>query len=260
MKKSLLVITLGLVLTACGGGGSGGGSGSSSSAQSAQPSNINTQAVTNSLTLVRADLQEQVKALKQIDINGTAIDLASENVGFVERDLGNGLKARAYNLPYSAIGYVLPKDVKTDKYGRVIDSRVSAEDTSELGLATAYKDLPTSGTFTYTGVAFGANSQGLLTLNADFGTTKMVSGSISDRKLISSGANLSEITLLPTDIKQYVYNGEEVHFVGAATANVEGYTVRSAYGGKFMGPNAEEVVGYVADDYGNPYEAFIGKK
>lgn len=284
MKKSVLALALSFTLAACSSGGGNSApskpaentptpkpsSTATQPAQTSQPTQPTTTVVTpptkptptvkGSLAGVKEDLREQVKNLKTIVLNGAQIDLASENVGFVERDLGNGLKGKAYNQAYSAIGYALPKNVRTDKYGRVIDERVSAGDTDIYGLTTKFSELPKSGTAIYNGVSFGANSQGKLTLHADFGTTKLVSGSITDRKLLSNGKKLDEITLLPTSLSQYVRNGEEVHFAGQAIANVEGITVSSAYGGKFMGPSAEEVVGYVADDNNNPYEGFAGSK
>lgn len=284
MKKSVLALALSFTLAACSSGGGGGGNSAPSKpaentptqkpnstatqpAQTTQPATTvvtppakPTPTVKGSLAGVKEDLREQVKNLKTIVLNGAQIDLASENVGFVERDLGNGLKGKAYNQAYSAIGYALPKNVQTDKYGRVIDERVSAGDTDIYGLTTKFSELPKSGTAIYNGVSFGANSQGKLTLHADFGTTKLVSGSITERKLLSNGKKLDEITLLPTKLNQYVSNGEEIHFAGRALANVEGVAVSSAYGGKFMGPSAEEVVGYVADDYNNPYEGFAGSK
>lgn len=45
-----------------------------------------------------------------------------------------------------------------------------------------------------------------------------------------------------------------------ARANVDGNTVEAPYGGKFMGPKAEEVIGVVADGYRYPYEVFAGQK
>lgn len=173
--------------------------------------------------------------------------------------MGNGLKGKVYNLPYSAIGYVLPKDVKTDQYGRVTDPRVSASDTAELGLATKFADLPKVGQYKYSGVSFGANSQGNFSLLADFGN-KTVSGDITNRKLLNSGAGLSDIKLNTTSISSISVNGQEVHFMGTASTHVEGMTVNSSYAGRFMGPNGEEVVGYVLDDYLNPYEGFIGQR
>lgn len=283
MKKNLLAMALSFALVACSSGGGGNGAPNppatnpqekttspeapkpTTQTQPASTSSTtqtpkNTESVKGSLVGVKEELREQVKNLKTLVVNGAQIDLASENVGFVERDLGNGLKGKAYNQAYSAIGYALPKNVRTDQYGRVIDERVSAGDTDIYGLTTKFSELPKSGTAIYNGVSFGANSQGKLTLHADFGTTKLVSGSITDRKLLSNGEKLDEITLLPTKLNQYVSNGEEIHFAGQAIANVEGVAVSSAYGGKFMGPSAEEVVGYVADDNNNPYEGFAGSK
>ncbi|EFL79790.1 factor H binding protein domain-containing protein [Actinobacillus pleuropneumoniae] len=256
MKKLLLVSALGLVLTACGSGG--GGSSSANTTNSVKPTPAPVVAP-KSLDGVRDDLKEQVKALKQINVDGVMIDLASEKVGFVEKDLGNGIKGKVYNQTYSAIGYALPKDVKTDQYGRVIDERASEDDVGEFGLATKFKDLPTAGAYHYSGVSFGANSEGKLSLDADF-ANKKVSGEITDRKLLSNGKSLFNLELLETGIRQIAQNGEEVHFAGVAKAKVEGNDVHSAYGGKFMGPNAEEVLGYVADDTGGIYEAFSGKK
>lgn len=268
MKKLLLVTALGLVLSACGS--SGGSSSPSTTNNTKEPtkatpakndtSNTSSEAkVKGALSKVSANLQDQVKSLKQINVEGRIIELAQEPIGFVEKDLGNGKKGKAYNLAYSAIGYVLPKDVKTDKYGRVIDERASADDVGIFGLATKFQDLPKSGTAHYSGVSFGANSEGKLTLTADFGN-KQVSGSITERKLLSNNQALSSINLLPASISQTKFAGEEIHFAGIAQANVEGSIVQAPYGGKFMGPKAEEVVGFVADDHNDPYEVFSGKK
>ena len=268
MKKLVLVTALSLVLSACSSSGGGGGSSSQNSSkdtttQTPPKSETKSDTVKNqvkgALSQVKADLQEQVKTLKQINVDGKLIELAQEPLGFVEKDLGNGKKGKAYNLAYSGIGYILPKDVKTDEYGRVIDERASADDVGIFGLATKFKDLPKSGTAHYSGVSFGANSEGKLTLTADFGN-KQVSGSITERKLLSNNQALSSINLLPASISQTKFAGEEIHFAGIAQANVEGSLVQAPYGGKFMGPKAEEVVGFVADDHNDPYEVFSGKK
>ncbi|SUT86604.1 colicin import membrane protein [Actinobacillus ureae] len=259
MKKLLLVTTLGLALTACSGGGSSSSTNKSNSKPSSTRSESASPDLQNSLVGVRRDLKEQVKALKQINVEGVTIDLASENIGFVEKDLGNGMKGKAYNQTYSAIGYVLPKNVKTDRYGRVIDERASADDISDFGLSTKFENLPTIGVYYYSGVSFGANSEGKLSLNADF-ANKKVSGEITNRRLLSTGNALFDIDLLETSIRQISSGEEEVHFVGMAKSKVDGYDVHSAYGGKFMGPNAEEVLGYIVDDNADPYEAFAGKK
>lgn len=252
MKNLVLVTALGLALTACSGGGSGSDSGT--------PETKTPVTQTASLDFVRDDLKEQVKTLKQIVVNGVKVDLSSEGIGFVERDLGNGLKGKVYNLAYSAIGYALPNNVKTDGYGRVVDGRVSVNDTSELGLTTKFAELPKEGVITYTGVSFGANSQGKLTLKADFGNTKQISGAITERTLLSNGNKLFDIDLQSADIKQYMRGSDEIHFIGEAKSNVDGYVITAPYAGKFMGPEAEEVVGYVFDDQNNPYEGFAGKK
>ncbi|HDL3934958.1 TPA: transferrin-binding protein-like solute binding protein [Mannheimia haemolytica] len=271
MKKLVLVTALSLVLSACGSGGGGGGSSPNNTnvekePPKAAPQNGTSSDVANSqgqvkgaLSQVEASLQEQVKALKQINVDGKIIELAQEPIGFVEKDLGNGKKGKAYNLAYSGVGYVLPKNVKTDEYGRVIDERASADDVGEFGLATKFQDLPKSGVARYSGVSFGANSEGKLALTADF-ANKQVSGSITERKLLSNNQSLSSINLLPTSISQTQFAGEEVHFVGVARTKVEGNTVEAPYGGKFMGPKAEEVIGIVADDYRDPYEVFAGQK
>ncbi|HDL4107039.1 TPA: transferrin-binding protein-like solute binding protein [Mannheimia haemolytica] len=268
MKKLVLVTALSLVLSACGSGGGGGSSASNPNKEATprSPSKSETKSDTSSqnqvkgaLSKVSADLQEQVKALKQINVDGRIIELAQEPIGFIEKDLDNGKKGKAYNLAYSSIGYVLPKDVKTDEYGRVIDERASANDVGIFGLATKFQDLPKSGTAHYSGVSFGANSEGKLTLTADFGDKK-VNGSITERKLLSNNQALSSINLLSAPISQTKFAGEEIHFAGIAQANVEGNIVQAPYGGKFMGPKAEEVVGFVADDHNDPYEVFAGQK
>ncbi|QPB42204.1 factor H binding protein domain-containing protein [Rodentibacter haemolyticus] len=261
MKKLLLVTALGIVLSACSGGGGGGSSTSPATpAKDNSQSNANSESTAKgSLSSVRSDLQDQVKALKQVSVGGVVIDLASENIGFVEKDLGGNIKGKAYNQAYSAIGYALPKNVKTDQYGRVVDGRASVDDMGEFGLGTKFEDLPATGEYRYSGVSFGANSEGKLSLNVNF-ADKTLSGAITDRKLLSSGKELFDINLLKTDIRRISQGGEEIHFAGVAKSNVDGYEVRSGYGGKFMGPNAEEVIGYVADDNANPYEAFAGKR
>lgn len=271
MKKLVLVAALSLVLSACGSGGGGSSpntakdTGSQTQTNATTPKNetksdaVSINQAKGALAKVSANLQEQVKTLKQINVDGRLIDLAQEPIGFVEKDLGNGQKGKAYNLAYSGIGYVLPKDVKTDEYGRVVDERATADDVAVFGLATKFQDLPTSGNYTYSGVSFGANSEGKLLLNADF-ANKKVSGSITERKLLSNNQTLPAISLLPTDIKETKFSDEEIHFAGVAQSNVDGVNVRAPYGGKFMGPKAEEVVGFVADDHNDPYEAFAGQK
>lgn len=139
--------------------------------------------------------------LKQVDIEGKLIDLAQEPLGFVEKDVSNGKIGKAYNLVYSGIGYVLPKDVKTDEYGRVVDERAYAEDVGDFGLTTKFQDLPKLGIYHYSGVSFGVNSEGKLSFNADF-SDKQVNGAITERKLLSDNHPLPSIELLPTTIGQ----------------------------------------------------------
>lgn len=226
MKKVFLAIIVGLSVTACGGGG-----GSSSN-------NANSQESINA----------QLRELKTVDVEGHKIYLTDEPAGFIERNIGNK-KVKGFNQFYSYVGYSLPKDVRLGQYGRINDVRVSSTDMDGGGLQTAYKDIPKSGEAIYNGVALGANSEGKFMLVADF-TAKYVYGGIY-------GGSFNEISLDKASISQYKAQDEEAHFAGKASSFTG---VPLGYGGTFMGPNAEEVIGLVTDRANKPYVMFAGTR
>lgn len=232
MKRIIFAVTMSIVLTACSSGG--GGSSSNNSATEG--------------------INEQLRELKTVNIDGHKIYLTDEQAGFIERDIGTK-RVKGFNQAYSYVGYSLPRDVKTGQYGQVSDDRVSSGDMNGGGLQTLYKDIPKSGAAVYNGVAFGANSNGKLEMFADF-AGKSVYGNIYNLYL-KSGTRLNDISLNKTSIAQYITTDNEAHFAGKASSFT---SVPLGYGGTFMGPNAEEVIGVVTDKTNKPYVMFAGAR
>lgn len=254
MKKSLLVIALGLALTACGSGGSSSGGGKT--AEKTEPP----KTITKSIDLVPEHLREKVAEKKIVEIqdNGKVIklDIANENVGFVRKNLKDGY-VYGYNQPYSVFGAWLPYDVKVDNDGVVIDNRVDSDNFDVYGLLTEKDQMPVSGSAVYNGVSRGAIISGKLRLDVNFGE-KTTSGKLYDRKK-DSGQSLDDIILHKGSISighQDIRNKEAVVFSGQASYK----GVQGIYVGSFFGPNAEEVSGAVGNDDAGIYEAFAGKK
>lgn len=252
MKNYAIPFLAGLMLAACSSGGSG-----SSNPPAPTPKPEQKPTVTKSIDNVRADLKADVTKEKTVDIYGQMTNIADMPEGWIDiQNVGDNYYVRGYNLPYLAAGYALPKNVNIDEYGRVVDNRVKRENFDIYGLSTQYADKPTSGSATYNGVSFGANSEGKLELTANF-ADNTIEGRLFDRKTLKDKQALPEITLE----KGAIVNAENIaSFTGTAKATIDGNVVRTPYAGAFGGPKAEEAAGAVLDDRGNPYEAFIGKK
>lgn len=250
MKNYAITLLAGFMLAACSSGGGG-------SSNPAQPSPPQPPKTAKSIDSVQDNLKAKVIEEKTIDIYGQMTNIADMPEGWVNIEkVGDNYYVRGYNLPYLAAGYALPKDVNIDEYGRVVDARVDPDAFDIIGLETKYTDKPTSGSATYNGVSFGANSEGKLSLTANF-TDNTVEGRLYDRTTLKDKKALPIITLEKTEIynddNQAVYNG-------VAHATIDGDVVKTRYIGGFGGPNAEESAGVVLDDRNLPYEAFIGKK
>lgn len=245
MYKAISIIAISLAIAAC---------------SSNKESNIDVTKIDlphSSIDDVEYKLRDQVRKLKTIDINGTKINLAKEDNGFYALHIGTA-KTKVYNQAYSAIGHVLPIDVKTDKYGYLQDERVADHAIRTYGWETQFADIPKSGTATYTGASFGADTQGKLTLHADFGAAKITGGAITERTLLSTKEKLNDIELLPSEIVNL--DSTAIQFGDAAKTIIDGVTVKTSYKGRFMGPVAEEVIGTILDGNNQPYETFGGKK
>lgn len=257
--SSISIIALGVTLVGCGSGGGGGAS--------HLPSNVTTKTAEPQLpatpptSQVENEWKAKIREAKLIRLDHTTLrlsddvafpsqifNMADEKIGELKSELGKGWSIRAYNRAYSAVGYVLPIDVLTDNYGRVIDSRANNYMADVVGARTEV--LPT-GSAHYEGISFGANSEGKLKLSIDF-SNNTVSGSVTDRKLLSTKESLADISLKEANISAV---GEH-HFSGIA----ESQGVQGSYYGSFFGPNAEEVGGIIRDDLGNKYEGFSGTK
>lgn len=250
MKNYAITFLASLMLAACSSGGGG-------SSNPTQPTPQQPPKTVKSIDSVQSDLKAKVIEEKTVDIYGQKTNIADMPEGWVNIEkVGNNYYVRGYNLPYLAAGYALPQDVKIDEYGRVSDERVTSDNFDIYGLSTPYADKPTSGSATYNGVSFGANSEGKLALTANF-ADNTVEGKLFDRKTLKDKQALPEITLE----KGTIVNEENIaSFTGTAKATIDGNVVRTPYAGAFGGPKAEEAAGAVLDDRGNPYEAFIGKK
>ncbi|QGM80134.1 factor H binding protein domain-containing protein [Otariodibacter oris] len=119
------------------------------------------------------------------------------------------------------------------------------------------KQLPTSGIFRYTGVAFDMKDEGMLDYSVDF-STKLGSGSISGLtdygKITLSEGKIDNIrdTVYENDpayIDGYRFSGSELGIKANARSekNVDDDVV-SSYSLLFFGPNAEEITGFVESD------------
>lgn len=248
MKKLLFIATSGLILTSCSGGGNDANN-------EAQPVNtptvsMNRQHEVKSIDLVREDFKANVLKAKEIDVEGHKLNLADLPIGFTEKQISADLNSQIYNQVYSAIWLLVPKNTQTNSAEKVIDKNISADNLGITGIVTDSNMIPKTGLITYTGRAFGVNSEGKLSFSADF-NNKQVSGKIYDRKLIATNSDLSDITLKPSPIS----SDTKVHFKGLVESDVGAY-----YGGHFIGPQADEVIGLILDKKNEPYEVFAGSK
>lgn len=201
-----------------------------------------------SINFVKEEEKETVKQAKelQIDNHPQKIYLADEYYGYVTKKIEDK-QLKVYNLGYSGFGYVLSPDVKTDEYGQLVNNV-----TAQYNIGDNTKSLPTKQVFTYHGQSFGAKTDGVLTLKADF-ENKTVEGTVTDRRVIETKKSLSDITLQQTAIKSGDY-----HFEGTASYQTN-EAVKGKYNGNFKGPKAQEVVGYIFDGKDHFYEGFAGK-
>lgn len=190
--------------------------------------------------------EQAIKDSKTLRIGTHKISLADENFGYVTKELGDK-QLKVYNLGYSGVGYVLSKNVQIDEYGQLVNNVIEQHNIGENSALPTTKQV-----FTYHGQSFGAKTDGVLTLKADF-EHKTVEGMVTERRLIDTKKSLSDITLQQTAIKSGDY-----HFEGIAKYQTN-EAVQGKYNGNFKGSEAQEVVGYIFDGKDHFYEGFAGK-
>ena len=257
LKYSVLAVSIGLA-TACSGGGGGGNNDKSNPAYDKKEVNTNTKVPSS--TYVRDDLKAEVRLAKEMRIFDPAnnqtvkmMQLSDYPEGVIKDTFKTSNTDTSYvrvlNLPYSnAI------TLHTNETGEIAYSAFYG------GHVTKMADLP-KGTATYQGSSLRLNTSGSLTLTTDF-DRKKVTGKIHNRHH-DNGNTLNDIVLesAPIRSKTIVSNNTNESRIAA---HFEGYTTSGGrtgeYRGTFAGPNAEEVVGLVADASENPYEGFVGKK
>lgn len=253
IKYSVIAMSLGLI-TACGGGGGGGGSQASQNETRLTPTGS-----TPSINYVRDDLKASVREAKMVRIFDSrenvlkTISLADYSKGAFRESVANKtdsetLYVNMLNQAYSAATYIATS--KSNELAAHI-----------IGIPTERDNLP-KGKATYQGSSLGVNISGQLTFEADF-DAKAVSGTIHNRKH-DNGTALPDIAMqrghFYTGLFRNNNTGEFVsalRFQGSArTDNAYDY-----YEGAFIGPNAEEVVGVILENYqSDPYEIFAGEK
>lgn len=260
LKYSVLAASIGLA-TACSGGGGGNNDAPNPTYDKKE---VNANIKVPSISYVRDDLKADVRAAKELTIFDPVtrdtikvMQLSDYPEGIIKETFqrsGNAATsyARIINLAYSA-----NMTFYTNESGEIAYNNFSG------GYVTKYNELP-KGTATYQGLSLGLNTEGLLTLKADF-DQKRVEGKIYNRHQ-SGGKVLNDITLEPTIIYPEVMSSSATKKSIRATY-FDGYTSTSSdgisgkYEGTFGGPNAEEVVGVLTNRYGNNvYEGFAGKK
>ncbi|WP_373777228.1 factor H binding protein domain-containing protein [Glaesserella sp.] len=209
-------------------------------------------------SFVDSSYQDAVRQAKTITIDETEISLIDETLGYEMTNIGDK-QVKAYNLAYSAAGYVLPKNVKTDSNGQLMSAYENTEGLGyrAVGLSTEYTNLPSSSSDTYYyGKSFGVKTEGNLELTVNF-ANKTLSGSVTDRIETGTTTKLSDIILEQANITPSDENIAE--FSGKATYKTkDNIDVTGSYLGQFMGPNAEEAVGQIKDANGYFYEAYAG--
>ncbi|WP_424411511.1 factor H binding protein domain-containing protein [Pasteurella sp. PK-2025] len=250
MKKSLLVVLMAMVLSACGS--SDGNSAAWWKKKAGDnPNNKGDEFIPNpnkhAMDEVDPKYVEMVKNLKIIKIhdgeeeqNLSLADLP-EGVKPVELPHSDGKpsKLKVINLPYSTWGWKLVGNVKVDEDGFILPPQ-SVNDGGanfvEMLLPTANNQLPDKGTAVYEGYSAGVATAGRLRLDVDF-SEKVASGKVYERKM-NTGKTLADIQLGKA---VFVSDEGKTGFVGDATYNAR----KMEYAGAFVGPNAEEVVGYI---------------
>lgn len=248
MKKSLLVVALGLVLTACSGGGS---SGSNSQAGKESSKNNPNVAVQKSIDLVVPELKSEVEKLKQITLDdGSILNLAEKPTGYLEQKINDG-KAKGINGVYYVFGTWVPNNLKYNEHGLPTNHTLYGQQRADMYI-TPKADLPKSGAAIYEGESLGAATRGKLRLEVDFSKQASITGKIYDRRL-DNGRTLSDITLNNGYITYWAEGGSGFR----GSAQYEG--VNGQFDGNFAGPKAEEVIGRVTKD-GAVYVGFGGKR
>ncbi|WP_424405043.1 factor H binding protein domain-containing protein [Pasteurella sp. PK-2025] len=252
MKKSLLVVLMAMVLSACGS--SDGNSAAWWKKKAGDnPNNTGDEFIPNlnkkAMDEVDPKYVEMVKNLKIIKIhdgeeeqNLSLADLP-EGVKPVELPHSDGKpsKLKVINLPYSTWGWKLVGNVKADEDGFILPPQsVNDGGAGIFGdgtiLSTSRDMIPDKGTAVYEGYSAGVATAGRLRLDVDF-SEKVASGKVYERKM-NTGKTLADIQLG----KAVFVSGEgKTGFVGDATYNAR----KMEYAGTFVGPNAEEVVGYI---------------
>lgn len=252
MKYPVTLLVSCFALTACGSGGNNGNKPEVSIdsvrknivINTTEPTNTNNwKAKVREVKLIVVD-QKHLLLNENVELPTQTFNLDDEKIGKVEQNLGKDWSFNAYNQEYSAVGFILPKNVKTDGTGQIIDERVTNEMAQVIGAKT---EILPKGSATYQGISFGVNTSGKLTLSANF-DNQSLSGNITERKLIDSQKPLEDIKLNEATIKS---NGE---FWGATNDNEQG-----SYSGSFYGPNAEEIGGTIKNSNNDIYEVFTGK-
>lgn len=248
MKKFVVISLLSLFISACGGSKD-----SSPKVDNPTPKPGATE------YQVPEHLKNEVSAIKRIRINDTTLDLNNEPVGFFTKSTTEYTQARVYNQVYSVIGYIQPiyTSDRVDRAKQWVELIKLPSDKRSYSnsIDTKFENIPTASEAIYSGVALSYDLEGSLRLYADF-ANKTVSGQINNLRKMSSREQQPGFELRETSIRQFP-NSPSVHFSGVA-ARSDGSI--HGYAGGFAGPNAEEVIGVIANPQDKAVLEFIGKK
>ena len=232
MKKVLFIGLLSAIISACSSGGGNNGN----------------------KNLIDHDYNNKVRAEKNVVlVDGTRLQLTDLPHGIIERNVVGGT-LKAINFTYSAAGAVIPNGVSQNRYGFMTDPRITLNHgIGVYGVQTEAPNLPANGIAIYNGQTVGANSQGKIRLDVDFGV-KTTSGKLYDQTT-KTGKKLTDIDL---HRGSFASTDRGISFGGVATSG--GSDLPAVYSGVFMGPKAEEVAGVVADTSANPYAFFAASR
>lgn len=259
MKKLVLSFVLSGLITACGSSNSTKLSPIPNDKidEKKHPTSVETQ--NSSTTMLENSLRPLVREAKLIHLSSESLllqekgsissqifNLSDENVGEITKKLGKGWDFKAYNQPYSSIFYALPEDVMTDDRGILTDNRITSPMFQFLGMEA--RKLPNEGIAHYSGISFGKAQTGVVELNVDF-AQKLISGTITERRLVDTSHKLDNIVLNQGEINANYFDG-----------SISSNEMIGHYQGRFYGPNAEEISGLITDNLNRPYELFTGKK